>query len=145
MNHPLETRSSLVPAPTLGLLRVVLIGLNLIASASFLAELIFLRHFNEGLQYIPIVATALGLVGTLAALSRNILAQGITVLSALVLMLAGGTGFGVHLWRNHLIQPEAGLWGALTGPAPAIAPLSLANLGLMLLVAVWLARSRDRA
>jgi hypothetical protein len=142
MNRSLAVRSSPIPAPTLGLLRVVLIGLNLIASVSFLAELMFLRHFNESLQYIPIVAVSLGLIGTLAALSRNTLAQGITILAALVLMLAGGVGFGIHLWRNHLIQPDAGLWGALTGPAPVMAPLSLANVGLMLLVTVWLTRSR---
>jgi hypothetical protein len=142
MNTSLESRPSVIPAPTLGLLRVVLIGLNLIASVSFLAELVFLRHFNESLQYIPMVAVSLGLIGTLAALSRNVLAQGITVLAALVLLLAGAIGFGIHLWRNHLIQPDAGVWGALTGPAPVMAPLSLANIGLILLVTVWLTRSR---
>ncbi len=142
MNTSVESSSGVIPAPTLGLLRLVLIGLNLIASVSFLAELMFLHHFNESLQYIPIVAVSLGFLGTLAAFSRNMLAQGVTILAALALLLAGAVGFGIHLWRNHLIQPDAGVWGALTGPAPAMAPLSLANVGLILLVTVWLTRSR---
>ncbi len=142
MNTSLESRPSVIPAPTLGLLRIVLIGLNLIASASFLAELMFLHHFNERLQFIPIVAVSLGFLGTLAAFSRNVFAQGITILAALALLLAGAVGFGIHLWRNHLMELDAGVWGALTGPAPVMAPLSLANVGLILLVTVWLTRSK---
>ena len=147
MNRELEpsTRAAVIsgqiPAPNLSLVRTVLIGLNLIGAASFLAELIFLRHFNEPLQYIAITAASLGVIGSLVAISRNTIAHGFTLFAGVAMMLAGGTGFGIHLWRNHTYLPDQGVWGALTGPAPVMAPLALANIGLMLLVAVWLTRT----
>lgn len=130
-----------IPTPNLSLVRTVLIALNLIGAASFLAELIFLRHFNEPLQYVAITAASLGVIGTLVAISKNTLARGFTLFAGVAMMLAGGVGFGIHLWRNHTYLPDQGVWGALTGPAPVMAPLALANIGLMLLVAVWLART----
>ncbi len=130
-----------IPVPNLPLVRAVLIGLNLVGAASFLAELIFLRHFNEPLQWIAVAAASLGVIGTLAAISRNIVARGFTLFAGAAMMLAGGTGFGIHLYRNHTYLPDQGVWGALTGPAPVMAPLALANIGLMLLVAIWLTRA----
>jgi hypothetical protein len=133
-----------IPAPSLPLLRTVLIGLNAIASVSFLLELIFLRHYNEALQWIPIIAIVLGILGVIASLRANGFARVVVVLAAFGLLGAGAVGALVHLIRNAGYAKDAGLWGALTGPAPAIAPLSLANVGLMLLVTLWLSSHQTR-
>jgi hypothetical protein len=135
--------TSRLPEPSLGLLRTILIALSAIASVSFLLELIFLRHFNETLQYVPIIAVSLGLVGVIAALRANAVTQVIVVIAALGLLAAGGIGAVVHLIRNIGYAEGKGLWEVLTGPAPTMAPLALANLGLMLLLSLWLAKPKN--
>jgi hypothetical protein len=132
-----------IPAPSLPLLRSILIALNAIAGVSFLLELIFLRHFNETLQWVPIIAVSLGIMGVIASLQTNTVTRVIVIVAALGLLGAGGLGALVHLIRNAGYAEGKGLWAVLTGPAPVIAPLSLANVGLLLLVTLWLSKPRN--
>jgi hypothetical protein len=136
-----------IPEPSLPLLRIILIALNAIASVSFLLELIFLQHFNETLQWIPIIAVGLGIIAVIASLQpntdqTNTITRAIVILAALGLLGAGGLGALVHLIRNAGYAEGKGLWAILTGPAPVIAPLSLANVGLMLLLTLWISRPK---
>ena len=137
-----ESQPSRIPAPSLPLLRTILIVLNAIASVSFLLELIFLQHFNETLQWIPIIAVSLGIIGVIASLQSNTITRAIVILAALALLGSGGLGALVHLIRNAGYAEGKGLWAILTGPAPVIAPLSLANVGLMFLLTLWLSRPK---
>ena len=131
--------------PTLPLVRTVLLGINLIGSLTFLAELWFLGHFKEPLQYIAISAAVLGVLGTLVSLSQSNAARIIAGVIALGMMGAGGIGLIVHISRNLKYADTPSLWAALTGPLPVLAPLSLANVGLLLLVAAWLGWHNARA
>jgi hypothetical protein len=133
---------SRLPAPSLPLVRNILIALNAIAGVSFLLELVFLQHFNETLQWVPIIAVVLGMVGVLASLQPNGVTRVIVVVAALGLLGAGGLGALVHLLRNAGYAEGKGLWAILTGPAPVIAPLALANIGLLLLVTLWLSKPK---
>jgi hypothetical protein len=139
--------TSRIPVPSLPLVRSILIALNAIAGVSFLLELFFLQHFNETLQWVPIIAVMLGLVGVIASLRTNSgpssnIARVIVIVAALGLLGAGGLGALVHLIRNAGYAEGKGLWAVLTGPAPVIAPLSLANVGLLLLVTLWLSKPK---
>jgi hypothetical protein len=148
-NTWISTRiSERIPAPSLPLLRTILIGLNAIASVSFLLELIFLQHFKETLQWIPIIAVSLGMIGAIASLpvnmwQSNTITRAIVIFAALALLGTGGLGAMVHLIRNAGYAEGKGLWAILTGPAPVIAPLSLANVGLMLLLTLWISRPKN--
>jgi hypothetical protein len=140
--------TSRIPVPSLPLVRSILIALNAIAGVSFLLELIFLQHFNETLQWVPIIAVILGLVGVIASMRTNSgpsnnFARVIVIVAALGLLGAGGLGALVHLIRNAGYAEGKGLWAVLTGPAPVIAPLSLANVGLLLLVTLWLSKPKN--
>jgi hypothetical protein len=149
-NRPImnpRSQNTRIRTPSLPLLRTILIALNVIASVSFLLELIFLQHFNETLQWVPIIAVSLGIIGVIASLSANTgqsnpITRAIVILAALALLGAGGLGALVHLIRNAGYAEGKGLWAVLTGPAPVIAPLSLANVGLMLLLTLWLSKPK---
>jgi hypothetical protein len=134
---------SRIPAPSLPLVRNILIALNAIAGVSFLLELVFLQHFNETLQWVPIVAVILGMIGVIASLQPNGITRVVVVVAALGLLGAGGLGALVHLIRNAGYAEGKGLWAVLTGPAPVIAPLALANIGLLLLVTLWLSKPKN--
>jgi hypothetical protein len=135
--------SNRIPTPSLPLLRIILIGLNAIASVSFLLELIFLQHFNETLQWIPIIAASLGIIAVIASLQSNTITRAIVILAALALLGAGGLGALVHLIRNIGYAEGKGLWAILTGPAPTMAPLALANVGLLLLLTLWISKPKN--
>jgi hypothetical protein len=135
--------SNRIPTPSLPLLRTILIGLNAIASVSFLLELIFLQHFNETLQWIPIIAASLGIIAVIASLQSNTITRAIVILAALALLGAGGLGALVHLIRNIGYAEGKGLWAILTGPAPTMAPLALANVGLLLLLTLWISKPKN--
>jgi hypothetical protein len=134
---------SRIPAPSLPLVRNILITLNAIAGVSFLLELIFLQHFNETLQWVPIIAVIFGMIGLIASLRPNGVTRVIVILASLGLLGAGGVGALVHLIRNAGYAEGKGLWAVLTGPAPVIAPLALANIGLLLLVTLWLSKPKN--
>jgi hypothetical protein len=128
---------SRIPTPSLPM-----VALNAIAGVSFLLELIFLQHFNETLQWVPIIAVILGMIGVIACLRPNGVTRVIVILAALGLLGAGSVGALVHLIRNAGYAEGKGLWAVLTGPAPVIAPLALANIGLLLLVTLWLSKPK---
>ena len=129
---------ALLPAPTLPLVRALLLGVNLVGSLTFLAELVFIGHFREPLQVVAVAAAVFGAIGTLVGIGRSAPARAVAGLIALGMMGAGGVGLVVHLSRNYAYADTKTLWAVLTGPLPVLAPLSLANVGLLLLVAVWL-------
>jgi hypothetical protein len=128
----------LIPAPSLGLLRLVLIGLNAIAIVSLLLELVFLQHFGQPWQWIAPLAAGAGVAAVLASLSQHNVARAVVAVVALGLMVAGATGALLHFLKNLEYAQQKTLWDALTGSAPALAPLALANVGLTLLVTLWL-------
>jgi hypothetical protein len=130
----------LIPAPSLGLLRLVLIGLNAIAIVSLLLELVFLQHFQQPFQGIALLAAGLGVLAVLASLVQHHAARAVVAVVALGLLGAGATGALLHFLKNLEYAQEKTIWAALTGSAPAFAPLALANVGLTLLVTLWLGK-----
>lgn len=125
------------------MLRAMLLGLFLLASAGTLAELLLLEHFEDWEQWLPLGTLVLGfgsgLVAALRPDRRTLLVY--RVVMALFLV-AGVAGFYLHYTGNVEFElemnPSAGglglVWEALTGATPALAPGSMLLLGALGLV-----------
>ncbi len=123
-----------------GPLRRLLLLLVLVGAAGLLAELGLLEHFEDPPQWIPLALLALGMVATVALLARRTrltvrVFQGIMALC----VVAGVVGVWLHFKGNMEFELEhdaslAGLqlfWTSVRGATPALAPGSLAQLGLL--------------
>lgn len=139
----LETvRCPWVPAPTRPLLSACLKTLGLVGSVTFVLELSLIGHVTPPLQVIAVGAAAFGAVGSFAAFWHNAVARLVALASALGLLLAGLLGAAIHLGKNLRLVEAQTMWAALSGPLPVFAPLSLANLGLLILLALWIGLPR---
>ena len=127
-----------IPTPTWPLLRACLVALSLVGSATFVLELSLIGHVTPPLQVIAVGAAAFGAVGSFAAFWHNAVARLVALASALGLLLAGLLGAAIHLGKNLRLVEAQTMWAALSGPLPVFAPLSLANLGLLILLALWI-------
>jgi hypothetical protein len=129
-----------------GALRRLLIGLVLIGMLGLAAELALLEHFESVWQWIPLVALALGFVVGAALLMRpsHAAVQAFRGMM-MVFIVAGALGVWLHFDGNVEFEREmdsalrglALVWEALRGATPALAPGSLAHLGLIGLASTY--------
>ena len=121
-------------------LLLLVFGLGLVGTG---AELILLEHYESWEQWLPLAVLALGLGAAAAVRARPGRGSVLTlrVVSA-VFMLSAVLGIYFHLEANFEFERErdAALvgselaWEMLTGAMPALAPGSMALLGLIGLV-----------
>lgn len=129
-----------------GLLRRLLLALMLVGMLGLAAELLLLEHYEDALQWVPLVSLALGLALTLVVWMR----PGPAALRAFRVLMAayvaaGALGVYLHLRGNVEFERESNaaltglplLWEALRGATPALAPGAMAQLGLLGLVLAW--------
>lgn len=130
----------------LAVLRRLLFALVALGTAGLMVELFLLEHYEEWQQWLPLGALGVGVV-TLAAL---LVRPGPATLRAFRLVMAafvalGVIGIALHFTGNIEFEQETNpglsggllLWESLRGATPAFAPGSLAQLGLLGLVATW--------
>jgi hypothetical protein len=129
-----------------GMPRRLLIAVVLIGILGLIGELALLEHFETVWQWIPLVSLALGLVAGVALLMRPSSATVRTFRAIMLLFVAAGAlGVWLHVRGNvefeREMDPEmrglALLWEALRGATPALAPGSLAHMGLMGLASTY--------
>ncbi|NJK45208.1 MAG: hypothetical protein HC933_13850 [Pleurocapsa sp. SU_196_0] len=127
--------------PTPGVLKWILGALGLGGSALMLTELLLIKHHSQPLQLIAPIAAATGLsVSLMPAITQNRAARVLSLVIALGLMLAGGIGAVVHLWRNAEVTNSRAALEVLSGPFPALAPLALANIGAL---TIWVTTRQE--
>ena len=141
---------NLEPADSGGLvldrLRGMLLALLLAGMLGTAAELCLLRHFEKIPQRIPLVVLGAGTLSGAALLLRPGRAA-LRLFQAVMgtALAAGLLGVCLHLQGNAEFERErspslegaALLWKSLRGATPALAPLALAQLGLLGLVATY--------
>jgi hypothetical protein len=127
-------------------IRRLLLWVMLVGMLGLLVELTLIEHFDDALQWIPLVALGAGVLAVVALLVRP--ARGwLRALQALSLafLAAGGLGIYLHLdgnieWERE-DDPAAGtadlVVRALAGTIPLLAPGALAQLGLIGLVVAY--------
>ncbi|MBB4638947.1 hypothetical protein [Longimicrobium terrae] len=121
-------------------LRRILLALVLMGIAGLAAELVLLEHVDEWTQWVPFAALAAGLLSGVAVLLRPGRATlRVFQWAMLAFVIAGAAGVVLHLRGNLEFEREmdasltglALFWRALRGATPALAPGSLAHLGLI--------------
>lgn len=123
-----------------GTLRALLLGLFLLASLGTGAELILLEHTEDWQQLVPLALLGAGTVAGAAVAVRP--APGILRLfqvTMVAFVLSGLAGLYLHYRGNVEFElemyPSLGalelFWRALRGATPALAPASMAWLGLL--------------
>ena len=106
-------------------------------------ELVFLGHYEDRLQWIPLAAVsagALSLVGVALLKSRGAILVTRFVMTGL--LIAGAVGVFLHFRSNMEFELEMHptvegvelIWESLTGAMPALAPGTLIFMGLVGLV-----------
>ena len=134
-------------------LRWLLLWIMLVGTVGLLLELVLTGHFEDALQWIPLVALGMGLVVVVALLARPTRGA-VRLLRALsvAFVLAGALGVWLHFdgnleWERE-DDPSARTATlarrALTGAVPLLAPGALAQLGLIGLVVAYRHPSLDR-
>lgn len=126
--------------PGEGRLRTAVAAVFYFGTVGTLAELIFLEHYDERLQYAPFVALVAASVVFAWALARpRAVSVRATRWAMAGLALVGLIGIIVHYRSNVLFELEmdpgmrglALVWPALRGATPSLAPGQLAQLGLI--------------
>jgi hypothetical protein len=129
---------ALTQPPPHALLKLVLAALGFGGSALMLTELLLIKHHSVPLQLVAPSAAGIGLLTSFVpALTRNRVARGFTVFTALGLMIAGAIGAVIHFTKNLEVIQNASLLEVLSGPYPSLAPLALANIGAVMLLTTW--------
>lgn len=127
-------------------MRRLLLAVLVLGICGLAAELVLLEHFDERAQWAPLTALGAGLLGALAVAWRP--SRGTVRAFQIVMALSvvvGLVGVGFHVQSNFEFEREidaqvggaAGLWLALHGAVPALAPGALVQLGLVGLVFCW--------
>jgi hypothetical protein len=131
--------------PSPGLLKWVLAGLAFGGSLLLVVELLLIRHYTAPLQPVALGAAGVGLMASFVpAATQNRVARVVLLLVAAALIGAGAFGAVVHLKRNAEVTRISAPLEVLSGPYPALAPLALANVGLVIALAVWVSSSTAR-
>ncbi len=102
--------------------------------AGLALELLFIGHYEDWLQYLPLIIMGVSLLIYFSTKNKKIL-KGISLLTILV----GILGIGVHLKNNFEFElemyPELSGWlllkQSMTGALPVMAPGSLISVGLL--------------
>lgn len=129
-----------------GALRRLLVAVVLIGMLGLIAELALLEHFESVWQWLPLAVLAVGFIAGAALLMRP--GPGtVRAFQAMmaVFVIAGALGIWLHFKGNVEFEREmdAGMrglalvWEALRGATPALAPGSLAHLGLIGLASTY--------
>jgi len=136
-----STGSPLAPEPEAqSVLRRILLAVVLVGIAGLSAELLLLEHYEDVWQWTPLALLAAGIVaGAAVALrpGRGVLLAFRAVMA--VYIVGGALGAYLHLRGNMEFERESDpaltgtalLWESLRGATPALAPGSLAQLGLV--------------
>ena len=123
-----------------GALRRLLVAVVLVGVLGLAAELVLLEHVESVWQWVPLAALALGFVAGAALLARPAPGTVRAFQGAMALFVAAGVaGLYLHYRGNVEFEREmdpglrglALVWSALRGATPALAPGSLAHLGLI--------------
>lgn len=129
-----------------GGVRTLVLALVLLGMLGLAAELVLLEHVESVQQWIPLAVLAFGFVAALALLARPARATVRLFQAAMALFVAAGAlGVYLHYRGNTEFELEmdaalrgfALLWASLHGATPALAPGSLAHLGLLGLAATY--------
>ncbi len=135
---------------TLGFWQRVLLGLVLLMIVGLIPELILLEHYEEWQQWVPLALLGAGLVSTLLlwfAPRRATVALFRAVMVLCVASAAAGLYFHYQANLEFVLErhPDYRGWQlfkeAMTGAMPALAPGTMAQLGLMGLAATLRLRS----
>lgn len=127
-------------SPTTTRLRRRLLLLVAVGLAGLAAELALLGHWRAPLQLVPLAALAVAAASTAALALRPARAAVLAFRGAMALALvAGFAGIGLHLNDNLALEREIAprastaeqLREAIRGATPALAPGSLALVGLL--------------
>jgi hypothetical protein len=130
------------PAPML--LKFILAALGFGGSLLMLTELLLIKHYRQPLQLVALGAAITGLtISFVPALMQHRVARVATFLLSLGLMLAGVVGTTVHFLKNAAVIKSSNLLEVLAGPYPALAPLALANIGVVIALSVWVSARED--
>jgi hypothetical protein len=134
------TFKRMTPLTALSLVRRGLLALLALGSLGILTELVLLEHYDERVQWVPLVL----LVLTLATIVWHWVEGGRTSLRALqvlmlLLVVAGLVGMALHLKENVAAEEElnpgtGGLdfwWAVIRGDLPTLAPGTLVQFGLL--------------
>jgi hypothetical protein len=130
----------------IGMPRRLLIAVVLVGIVGLMGELALLEHFESVWQWVPLAALGLGLAAGVALLARPSPATVHTFrVMMLVFVAAGALGVWLHVRGNVEFEREmdpgmrglALLWEALRGATPALAPGSLAHMGLIGLASTY--------
>ena len=122
------------------MLRRILLSVLLVGIAGLGAELLLLEHYEDVWQLAPLALLAAGLVAGAAVALRPV--RGVLLVFRAVMALyivAAAVGAYLHLQGNAEFERESDpaiagtalLWESLRGATPALAPGSLAQLGLL--------------
>ena len=131
------------PSPTI--LKWVLAGLAFGGSLLLVVELLLIRHYTAPLQIVALLAAGAGLIASFVpGITQNRLVRGGLLLVAAALMGAGAFGTVVHLVRNAEVTRSSAPLEVLSGPYPALAPLALANIGVVIALTVWVSSGTVR-
>ncbi len=118
-------------------LLLLVLGVGMLGTG---AELLLLEHYETWEQWLPLALLAIGLTGTAAVRRRPgrgaVLALRVI---ATAFLLSGALGIYFHIEANVEFERELDatvggselVWEALTGAMPALAPGSMALLGLI--------------
>lgn len=129
-----------------GAIRRLLLVLLVVGIPGIALELLLLEHWEEWQQWLPFVVLGAGWTATIAVLWRP---GGRTIrLFRVVMALFVATGL-LGLWLHYSgnrafeLEMDASLEGvelfrkAIMGATPAMAPATMAYMGLLGLIAVW--------
>lgn len=123
-----------------GEVRRLLLALVLLGMIGLAAELVLLEHVESVWQWVPLAVLALGFAAGAALFLRPAAAAVHAFRAAMALFVAAGVlGLYLHFRGNVEFEREmdsglrglALVWEALRGATPALAPGSLAHLGLL--------------
>ena len=127
-------------------LRVLLVGLVLLASLGLAAELALLEHYGTFLRTLPFGVLALAL-GSGAAFAYRPGRSAVRVFRAtMALLIATGlAGVWLHYDENAAFERELNpdatgfelVWLAVRGATPLLAPGAMVQLGLLGLIAAY--------
>lgn len=126
--------------------RRLLLALFLIGSAGMVLELVFLEHTESLWQWLPLIVLGAGILSGLAVIAspRRATIEPFRVLMA-AFLIVGLLGVFLHyqgnvefaLERDPSLRGLPLVWKVLRGATPALAPGTLAELGLLGLVFCW--------
>lgn len=145
--RPPEADAGGTEAGRMGLLRTWLLGILILGLLGTVAELVLLEHYEEPLQFVPLVLIAAALAALGWEFGRRDLAsrRAVQIVMALF-VVAGFAGFAAHFHGAAEFQlelnPDMGRWELLekilrAKAPPLLAPGMMMQLGLLGLAYVF--------